>query len=153
MIELEHEFIYRLGVRGPLEPADGSPPDGRREFWQMTSATLHGPRVRAATAMPGIDWFSPYEDGFGRPHVRLPFHTDDGALLLLEYHGIVQASAAFAAAVDNDTGTEWSDQYMRMALTFDTTSPRYTWMAQHLFIARGRLLGATTLEYDVHRVL
>jgi hypothetical protein len=118
----------------------------------MTRATLQGARIRAASAMSGIDWFSPYDDGFGRPHVRLPFHTDDGALLLLEYHGIVHASAAFTEAVERDTSTDWGDQYMRMALRFDTTSPGYAWLAQSLFIARGRLLAARTIEYDVYRV-
>jgi hypothetical protein len=71
--------------------------------------------------MAGIDWFTPLDGGYGRPHVRLPFHTDDGALVLLAYGGIVQASNAFLRAVERDTPTEWSDQYMRMALSFETT--------------------------------
>jgi hypothetical protein len=153
MIELEPAFVYRLDVRGPVEPSDGSSPDPRRQFWEMTRATLEGPRVRATTAMSGVDWFSPYDDGFGRPHVRLAFHTDDGALLLLEYHGVVHASPAFTQAVEQDTSTDWADQYMRMALTFDTTSARYAWMARSLFVARGRLLAATTIEYDVYQIL
>ena len=41
---------------------------------------------------------------------------------------------------------------MRMALRFETHSPRYEWLLQHLFVARGRLLGATTIEYEVFRV-
>jgi hypothetical protein len=89
---------------------------------------------------------------YGRPHVRLAFRTDDGALVLLEYHGIVQASAAFNHAVESDTATQWHDQYMRMALMFDTSDERYGWLMQNLFIARGRLLGAHELEYDVYRV-
>ena len=102
--------------------------------------------------MPGIDWFTPYPNGYGRPHVRLPFHTNDGALVLLEYRGIVEASKAFLRAVEEDTPTQWEDQYMRMALTFDTASPRYQWLVDSLFIARGRLLGSKSIEYDVYRV-
>jgi hypothetical protein len=64
----------------------------------------------------------------------------------------VQASSAFGAAVENDRATDWGDQYMRMALLFETTSDRYRWLTQSLFIARGRLLGAKQLEYDVYRV-
>jgi hypothetical protein len=73
-------------------------------------------------------------------------------LYRLEYRGIVEASPAFAKAVENDTPTRWEDQYMRMALTFETASPRYAWLMQSLFIARGRLLASKSIEYEVYRV-
>jgi hypothetical protein len=41
---------------------------------------------------------------------------------------------------------------MRMALTFDTAAARYAWLMQSLFIARGRLLGAKSIEYEVYRL-
>ena len=101
----------------------------RRQWWQMTRATLDGPDIHAVSAMPGIDWFTPYPNGYGRPHVRLPFHTSDGgALILLEYQGIVHASDVFVRAVERDTSTQWDDQCMRMALIFDTTADRYAWL-------------------------
>lgn len=145
-------MLYRLEVAGPLESSDGSGSNPRRQYWQMSRATLHGPRIEAASAMPGIDWFTPYPNSYGRPHVRIPFLTNDGAVVLLEYRGIVEASPAFVKAVENDTSTRWKDQYMRMALTFETASPRYEWLMQSLFIARGRLLGSKSIEYDVYRV-
>ena len=152
MMEIEPAMTYRLEVTGPAAAADRSASNPRRQFWQMTRATLEGKNIRATTVMPGIDWFTPYPNGYGRPHVRLAFHTDDGALVLLEYHGIVHASPAFTHAVEADTPTQWDDQYMRMALTFDTSAERYAWLMESLFIARGRLLGAKTIEYDVYRV-
>jgi hypothetical protein len=151
-IELEFAMTYRLQVRGPLESKDGSPPNPRVQFWQMTSATLEGPKLRATSAMPGTDWFTPFGDGYGRPHVRLPFHTDDGALIFLEYRGIVHATPEFVRAVEEDRATDWHDQYMRMALSFDTMSDQYAWLTQSLFLARGRLRGAKDIEYDVFRV-
>ena len=152
MIELEPAMLYRLEVAGPLESSDGSGSDPRRQYWQMCRATLRGTRIEAASAMPGIDWFTPYPNGYGRPHVRIPFLTNDGALVLLEYRGVVHASTAFVQAVEKDQPTRWEDQYMRMALSFETGSPRYQWLMQSLFIARGRLLGSKSIEYDVYRV-
>jgi hypothetical protein len=152
MMELEREMLYRLDVVGPLESNDKSGARPGRQFWQMSQATLEGPRIRAVSAMPGIDWFTPYPNGYGRPHVRLPFRTNDGAIVLLEYRGIVHASQAFLAAVEKDAQTQWGDQYMRMALTFETESPRYDWLAQSLFVARGRLLGSKSIEYEVYRL-
>ena len=145
-------MLYRLEVAGPLESSDGSDINPRRQYWQMSRGTLRGPRIEAVSAMPGIDWFTPYPNGYGRPHVRIPFLTDDGAAVLLEYRGIVEASPAFVSAVENDTPTRWEDQYMRMSLSFETASPRYQWLMQSLFIARGRLLGSKSIEYDVYRV-
>lgn len=152
MLELEPAMMYRLEVTGPAEPTEGSASNPRRQFWQMTRATLEGRNIHATTVMPGIDWFTPYPNGYGRPHVRLALRTDDGALVLLEYHGIVQATAAFTHAVQSDTSTQWDDQYMRMALMFDTSDQRYAWLMESLFIARGRLVGAKAIEYDVYRV-
>jgi len=150
--ELELAMIYRLQVRGPALARDGSPANPRTQFWEMLEATLEGPEIRASSPMPGIDWFTPGTAGYGRPHVRMPFVTDDGALVLLEYRGIVHATAAFDRAVARDTATDWNDQYMRMAMTFETTSERYAWLMQSLFIARGRLRGAKELEYEVYRL-
>ena len=62
------------------------------------------------------------------------------------------AIAAFRAAVAEGNATQWDDQYMRMSLFFETTSPNYAWMNESLFLARGRLLGSTRIEYDVYRV-
>ena len=118
MIALEQEMIYRLEVEGPLEATDGSDSDPRRQYWKMSRATLRGPWIDASNTMLGIDWFTPYPNGFGRPHVRLPFLTSDGAVVLLEYRGIVEATRAFLKAVEDNASTRWEDQYMRMALTF-----------------------------------
>jgi hypothetical protein len=40
MLELESAMIYRLEVSGPLASADRSDSSPRRQFWQMTRATL-----------------------------------------------------------------------------------------------------------------
>jgi hypothetical protein len=151
-LEIEPAMTYRLQVRGPLTSTDGSAPHPHVEYWEMAGATLDGPEIHATSAMPGIDWFRPSADGWGRPHVRLPFRTDDGALILLDYRGIVHASDAFVRAVDQDLETDWADQYMRMSMYFETTSERYAGLTRSLFIARGRLRGTNDLEYDVYRV-
>lgn len=111
------------------------------------------PRIIADTPFAGIDWFTPDANGFGRPHVRLPFLTDDGAVVLLDYRGIVQATDAFNRAVEDEGETGWADQYMRMTLYFETEAPAYRWLKESVFLARGRLRGAKAIEYEVHRLL
>lgn len=146
MFRTEFAMTYLLDVEGPLMLED-------RQFWSMQRATLEGPNISASTPLPGIDWFTPDRNGFGRPHVRIPFRTSDDAVILLDYRGIVQSSDAFQAAFEKDRGTDRDDQYMRMALFFETDAPRYRWLKESLFLARGRLLSAKSLEYEVHRLL
>ena len=85
MIDLRPVMTYRLEVSGPLTSSDGSGPDPHRQYWQMSTATLEGDGIKASTPMPGIDWFAPHSQNIGRPHVRIPFQTDDGAL---NSHGV-----------------------------------------------------------------
>jgi Protein of unknown function (DUF3237) len=150
-MELEFEMTYRLKVKGPLPATDGSP-RGPRQYWEMAEGTLTGERINAKIAMPGGDWMNVGADGFWRPDVRVQFVTDDDAVILLHYTGLVEQTEAFAAAAEDGRETGWADQYMRMALTFDTGAERYAWLNRSLFVAQGRLAGSGELEYAIYRV-
>jgi hypothetical protein len=152
MISLQHEMTYRLKVTGPLAATEGSP-QGTREYWEMTDGTLTGARISARIAMPGGDWFAVGVDRFGRPDVRVPFTTDDGATILLHYTGLVEMSEAFKKAAQDGSATDWPDQYMRMAMRFDTGAEKYRWLNESLFVAEGRFAGPNEIEYRIYRVL
>jgi hypothetical protein len=102
--------------------------------------------------MPGSDWMVVSSDGYGRPDVRVPLMSDDGALILMHYVGLVEQSERFVEAAANDEPTGWDDQYMRFSFCFETGSERHRWLTQRLFVGRGHLLGTTELEYEIHRV-
>ena len=138
-------MTYRCLTRGPLEL-------GGRTVWQVAEATLDGDGIRATLAAPGSDWMADPGDGLWRPDVRVAFTTDDGAAIALSYRGLVEQTDAFVSAAQADQATRWDDQYMRMALWFETGADRYRWLTRSLFIARGRLLGTGRIEYDVHRL-
>jgi hypothetical protein len=55
MMTLEHEMAYRLKTRGLLGTTEGSP-IGARQSWEMSQATLTGPRIKAKLGMTGGDW-------------------------------------------------------------------------------------------------
>jgi hypothetical protein len=148
MIALELEMTYRLKVTGPLAATEGSPV-GAREYWEMTEGHLTGKRIRPKVAMPGGDWMVVSSDRFGRPDVRVQFATDDGATILLHYTGLVEKTDAFKKAAQAGTATDWPDQYMRMAMRFDTGAEKYRWLNESLFIAEGRLVGPKEIEYRI----
>jgi uncharacterized protein DUF3237 len=150
-ISLLHEFFYRVRTNGPLPSTKGSP-FGERSYWVVSEAEITGARIRATLAAPGSDWMFVHEDGFWRPDVHAPFKTDDGETVLMHYTGLVEQTDGFKTAAEVNRETHWEDQYMRLALRFDTGAQKYRWLNQSLFVARGRLLGTGHIEYDVYRV-
>jgi Protein of unknown function (DUF3237) len=151
MLTLEKEMTYRFKTKGPLVPTAGSP-RAPRQYWEMTEGTLKGERISAKIAMPGGDWYSVGSDGFGRPDVRVQLITDDGAVILLHYTGLVEQTDAFKAAAEAGGETGWEDQYMRMVMSFDTGAEKYAWLNKSLFIAEGRLAGPAAIEYVIYRI-
>jgi uncharacterized protein DUF3237 len=59
--------------------------------------------------MPGGDWMSVGDDGYNRPDVRMQFQTDDGAIVLLHYTGLVERSLMFRAAAESGNETSFAD--------------------------------------------
>ena len=151
VLSLQREMTYRFTTRGPLPPTTGSPL-GERQYFEMTAGTLVGPRINARIAMPGGDWMWRSPDGFWRPDVRVQLVTDDDAVVLLHYRGLVRQTEAFKRAASENRETSWADQYMRMVMTFDTGATKYVWMNESLFVAQGRLISASELEYEIYRV-
>jgi hypothetical protein len=145
------EMTYRVRTTGALDPTEGSP-KGPRQYWQVSEASLEGERIRARLASTGGDWMAVSPDGYWRPNVRAQFVTDDGAVVLMHYTGLVEQTPTFTAAAGGDRPTDWGDQYMRLAISFDTGVPRYAWLNTSLFVAAGRLQGTGRIEYAVFRV-
>jgi hypothetical protein len=145
-------MTYHETIAGPWGPTTGSP-YGARLCWQVTSAELVGPRIRAHLAMPGADWIRLGPDGVRRQDQRLTFVTDDGAVLLLTYdNALIRESPAFLDALRTGGETTVDDQYMRMVAQFDTGDERYAWLTSSLFIGEGRVAGDHRIEYTIHRL-
>ncbi|HEY1514823.1 MAG TPA: DUF3237 domain-containing protein [Solirubrobacteraceae bacterium] len=153
MIELEYEMTYSESIEGPLGPTTGSPL-GERVCWQVSAATLSGPRINATLAMPGTDWIRVGPDGIRRPDLRAQLATDDGELILFRYEvALIRSNDRFLAAVSTGQETAFGDQYMRIAPQFEVAAGRYGWLGESLFVGRGRLTGPGAIAYELYRVL
>jgi hypothetical protein len=152
MIELEYEMTYAETIDGPLGPTTGSAL-GERLCWQITTATLRGPRINATLAMPGTDWIAVGSDGIRRPDLRAQLTTDDGQLILFRYDlALIRSSERFTAALASGESTRFDDQYMRIAPRFEVGAGRYAWLGESLFLGRGRLTGPQAIAYEIYRV-
>ena len=152
MIDLAFEMTYTVHTTNPLEPTAGAPL-GTRQYWQVSEAKLVGERIRATLAATGSDWMSMSPDGLWRPNVRAQFQTEDAAIVLMHYTGLVEQTTKFKHAAEADEPTGWDDQYMRLSVSFETGADRYAWLNRNLFVAAGRLLGTGRIEYAVYRVI
>jgi hypothetical protein len=153
MIGLEYEMTYAETIEGPLGPTIGSPL-GERLCWQVTTATLRGPRVNAELAMPGTDWIRVGADGIRRQDLRVQLETDDGELILFRYDlALLRSNERFLAALASGNATEFDDQYMRIAPQFEVGAGHYAWLGESLFLGRGRLTGPKAIAYELYRVV
>ena len=85
--------------------------------------------------------------------MRVQFITDDGAIILLHYIGLVERTEAFKAAAEKGTKIGRTDQYMRMAMRFDTGIEKCACLNESLFVAERRLVAAQAIEYRIYNVL
>jgi hypothetical protein len=151
-VKLESEMIYTETIAGPWGPTSGSPL-GPRLCWEVTSATLEGPRIHAKLVMPGADWIRLGVDNIRRQDLRVTMGTDDGAIVLFSYDAvIIRESPRFLTALEEGGETTFDDQYMRILAQFDTGDPRYGWLTDSLFLGEGRVSGDHQIQYQIYRV-
>jgi hypothetical protein len=88
-------------------------------------------------------------DGIRRPDLRAQLTTDDGELILFRYDlAIIRSSERFLSALAAGEASAFGDQYMRIAPHFEVGAGRYRWLAESLFLGRGRLIGPRSIAYD-----
>lgn len=151
-MQLIPEMIYRETIVGPWGPMTGSR-HGERLCWQVSAATISGPRIDLTLAMPGADWLRVDADGVRRPDQRLAFTTGGGAVVLLRYDvAIIRESQTFLSALKSGQETRFEDQYMRMSPQFETGDRELRWLTDTLWLAEGRLAGEHQIEYQIYRV-
>lgn len=148
-MELVEELTYDAMLRPPLVVGDG--PFGTRMFFDVIEGSMEGPRIRGRFVGAGGDWALVGADGFARLDVRGQIETDDGALIYLSFHGLLEMNDKVMAAM-NGGETDFADQYFRTAPRFETGDPRYVWLNQSVFVGEGRISAGFGVAYRVYRV-
>jgi hypothetical protein len=150
-LELKHEFSFWASLNPPVD--FGAGPLGQRTYLQVTDGAATGERFNARAAGGGGDWLLVGPDGYGRIDVRLHFETDDNARVYVQYFGLLEVNQIVGQALATGAGTTYEDQYFRTTPRLETGDPRYAWMNQSVFVARGHLREGSGVEYEVFRVL
>ena len=146
---LTEEFVLRAEVKPPLDLGTG--PAGHRMIAEFSGGRAAGPRLNAVLLTGGADWILLGADGVGRIDVRCQLRTDDGAIVYMQYRGLIELNEAVHAAINSGRECQFDDQYCRVIVQLETGDERYRWMHQRIFLAQGRPLPGG-IEYRVFRV-
>jgi hypothetical protein len=85
---LEH-IVSFTGQGGRPPELIGALPEGIRINFSNTGGTFEGPRLRGKVRDSGGDWMTVRTDGVAVLDARVTFETDDGALILVTYPGVI----------------------------------------------------------------
>ena len=147
-MNLVEEFTLKAALDAPLQIGAG--PNGTRSYFGLKQGRIEGERLHAKI-LGGGDWALLAADGFIRLDVRLQAETHDGALLYLQYYGLLEMNETVQGALGSGEGTEFTDQYIYSNPRFETGDERYAWLNTTFFMGRGRITAGPGIEYRVWR--
>ncbi len=148
MFTLEHVCSYRATLRSPFEVI-GETPLGLRLNAYVTGGEVDGPRIRGRLLPVGGDWLVVRHDGVGMVDVRASIETHDGALIYLQYQGVVDLGAdGYARLLAGDPPARAP---IRVAPRLSSAHPAYRWVERHQFFNVGEVDFATSsVCYDMY---
>jgi uncharacterized protein DUF3237 len=149
IMNLEYEFSYVATLKEPVQVGAG--PFGARAFFEVTGGSFEGKRLNGKLLTGGGDWLLIGPDGYARLDVRAQLATNDGAVIYVQYFGVIEMNDKVAKAMAAGGATDYGDQYFRTSPRLETGDARYAWLNRTLFVAEGRS-GPGRVEYKVYRV-
>jgi len=145
-MKLEPLMTYRATLKPPVDVGTG--PIGTRRIFDVTGGSFEGPRLRGTLLASGGDWLLVDSEGVGRLDVRATFETHDGALLYMQYSGVLVLTPQLAEALARGAGTEYGDTEFFTTPQIETGDPRYAWLNRLVTVGEGRIVPGG-VEYRV----
>ena len=150
--KLKTEFLCEVSVDLEEGQPIGSTPHGIRQIVYAKGGTVDGPKIKGEVLPGGGDWLLIRPDGAGEIDVRATFRTDDGHLVYMYYHGIIQALPQLLGRVQRGDAVDPSEYYFRTAPFFETGSEKYGWLNRIVAIGVGRM-APHWVGYSLYAVL
>lgn len=133
--EFLFEFFMELSSLSRPAFDFGDTPTGRRTTGTISGGWISGPRI-TARVLEGTDYAVSRPDDVLVPNIKCVVQTDDDALILISYTGIITPwSKVLEARRGNPV--DLSDLEWKVNLSFETSAPRYDWLNRTLAVGRG----------------
>lgn len=147
-MKLVQECTFRATLKPPLPIGAG--PLGTRIYYEIDSGEMSGERL-TGKVISGGEWALLGPDGYIRVDVRLQVQTHDGALIYMQYFGLLEMNEKVQAALASGASTNYGDHTFFTNPRMETGDGRYAWVNRTFFIGEGRLLPNLAVEYRVWR--
>lgn len=84
--------------------------------------------------------------------VRCTVETHDGALIYMQYHGVLEMNEKVMGAMAKGESLDYGDTYYMTTPRFETGDARYEWINRLVCVAESRIL-PSAVEYRVFQVV
>ena len=149
MLKLEPLMVFRADLKEPV--AVGATAYGDRQIYDVTGGTFEGSRLKGKVLGSGGDWLLIDGKGVARLDVRATLETDDGALIYVQYYGVLVMNEKVVQALESGAETQFGDTYFVTQPRFETSDERYSWLNSVMAVAEGRTI-PNAVEYRVYEV-
>jgi Protein of unknown function (DUF3237) len=144
------EFLGALTVQLAKPPESTGPaPDGIHIVYGIESGQIRGPKINGKVR--GGDWIRLRRDGIGIAAPRITCETDDGAVLVSSYSGVVDFGPdGYDRAQRNDF-----DAHPPVVLTpqFTTAHPDWLWVNRLQCLGVGRVsMADSVVRFDIYAI-
>ncbi len=139
-------MTYHADLKPPQEI--GKTAFGTRAIYDVTGGSFEGPALKGKILPSGGDWILVDDQGVGRLDVRCTFETDDGALIYIQYFGIVVIDPDRMNPAEE---SQYGDTYFMTQPRFETADSRYQWLNRVVAVAEGRGM-PNAVEYKVYQL-
>ena len=140
-IEVKLLFTLEMKIEGSNQVI-GAIPQGARSIGYV-NGTFSGPGIRGT--IRACDWFLTRADGIGEADVRGILKTDDGALIYMNYQGLVDLRGVGGAPPEAGVCP------IRTTIRFETSAEKYLDLNRVQAIGIGEVSFATSqIKYGIY---
>ncbi|QXD15651.1 DUF3237 domain-containing protein [Rhodocaloribacter litoris] len=134
---LVYEWLFDVTVE--LEPSlvIGPTGAGQREVYPIRSGSIEGPHLQAEILPGGNDWVLRREDGSLLLDIRSVARTRDGNLISAAGRGYFSLTPQGIQQMQEGKPVPASEQYFRVAYTFEAGAEPYAWLNRTLTVGVG----------------
>lgn len=134
---LVYEWLFDVSVE--LEPSlvIGPTGAGQREIFPIRGGSIKGPHLQAEILPGGGDWALRREDGSLLLDIRSTARTGDGNLITVAGRGYFSMTPQGMQEMQEGKPVAASEQYFRVAYTFEAGAEPYAWLNRTLAVGVG----------------
>ncbi|MEH6542509.1 MAG: DUF3237 domain-containing protein [Porticoccaceae bacterium] len=149
-MKLKPLLTMHADLKPPVDVGPG--PYGNRMIFDVIGGTFTGDKLRGTLLPSGGDWILIDEQGVGKLDVRITLQTEDGALLYVQYHGVLAMNEAVNVAIGGGKAMDFGDTYFMTQPRVETGDERYRWLNDIVAVAEGRVVDHA-VEYKVYQLV